>query len=279
MKLLMENWRAYLSEAQESDIYGSLYLFEGDEVSKTSFYEAINMLSESDDDADRFLENWERSIDHMFGGLDEAVPIETGVQKVDDAILKASTQAYLALGKLGTKAAKPVGNVLNKLKAMAQKKLSPKTTALISAVALPLAGALSYTIGQSLAGGTLDAAVADAMANMLDNVQVLANELGANVDFEKSMQDLGGNAPANRAPAELTPPQGFDWDDVNREWVKSTYDDVKKTNDAVSQVVGDPGLEKAMSGWEDSIGDKWSDMLAQADKNRAGGGDGAYSDG
>ena len=46
----MENWRAYLSEAEDSDIYGNLYLFEGDEVSNTSFYAAINTLSESDDD-------------------------------------------------------------------------------------------------------------------------------------------------------------------------------------------------------------------------------------
>jgi hypothetical protein len=267
----MENWRGYMQESEEAALYGDLYLSEGGEVSKTSFYDAINTLSESDEDVDRFLENWERSIDHMFARLNESIPIETGMQDVDDEIVKASAQSYVALGRLGAKAAKPVANVLNKLKAMAQKKLSPKTTALIGAVALPLAGALAHTIGQQLAGGTLDAVIADAMSNMLANIEVIANELGANVDFEKSMQDLGNNAPANRAPAEFTPPQGTEWDDVNREWIKSTTDDIKKTNDAVSQAVGDPGLEKAMSKWEDGIQDQWSDMLAQADKNRAGG--------
>ena len=43
-KLIMENWRGYMKENEEAALYGDLYLFEGDEVSKTSFYEAINML-------------------------------------------------------------------------------------------------------------------------------------------------------------------------------------------------------------------------------------------
>ena len=114
-KLIMENWRGYMKENEEAALYGDLYLFEGDEVSKTSFYDAISILSESDDDADRFLENWERSIDHMFEGLNESIPVETGVGVIDDAVLKASVQAYMALDKLQGKAVTPVSNLISKL--------------------------------------------------------------------------------------------------------------------------------------------------------------------
>ena len=125
MKLIIENWRQYLNESEKSSNYGDLYLFENDAVTKTSFYDALNTLSESDGDVDTFLENWENSIDHMFKSLNEAVPIETGVGVVDDAILKASTQAYLALQKLKGKAVGPVMRAVNKIKNYAEK--NPKT--------------------------------------------------------------------------------------------------------------------------------------------------------
>jgi hypothetical protein len=71
MKLLLENWRQYLNESENSPHYGDLYLFENDTVTKTSFYDALNTLSESDDDVNTFLENWEKSVDYQLGLLRE----------------------------------------------------------------------------------------------------------------------------------------------------------------------------------------------------------------
>ena len=64
MKLLLENWRKYLVESEKAQDYGYLYLFEGDTVRKTSFYDALNLLSENENALETFLENWERSVDY-----------------------------------------------------------------------------------------------------------------------------------------------------------------------------------------------------------------------
>lgn len=168
MKLLMENWRAYLSEAQTSDIYGNLYLFEDDTVSKTSFYGAINMLSESDEDTARFLENWERSVDHMFESLDE----QTGASALDDAVIKASTQAYMSLQKLKGKAVGSVINVMKKLKAFEEK--NPKTAKAIKFTLKGLAVAVATaTLSQAMASGANPdemQAVADALSTVAPDV-------------------------------------------------------------------------------------------------------------
>ena len=58
MKLIMENWREYLTESVQVSHYGDLYLFEGDTVTKTSFYDALNTLSESDNDLNAFLDGF-----------------------------------------------------------------------------------------------------------------------------------------------------------------------------------------------------------------------------
>ena len=71
MKLIIENWRQYLVESEQVSRCGDLYLFEGDTVTKTSFYDALNTLSESDGDVDTFLENWEKSVDYQLGSLRE----------------------------------------------------------------------------------------------------------------------------------------------------------------------------------------------------------------
>ena len=71
MKLILENWRQYLNESEKLSYYGDLYLFENDRVTKTSFYDALNTLSESDDDVSTFLENWEKSVDYQLGLLKE----------------------------------------------------------------------------------------------------------------------------------------------------------------------------------------------------------------
>ena len=136
-KLIMENWRGFMKESEDAALYGDLYLFEGDDISKKSFYDAINTLSESDEDTDRFLENWQRSIDHMFEGLNESIPIETGVGVIDDAVLKASTQAYMALNKLKGKAVTPVVNLISKLDKVI--KDNPKTSNAVLAIGTVLA--------------------------------------------------------------------------------------------------------------------------------------------
>ena len=170
MKLLMENWRTYLSEAQTSDIYGSLYLFEGDEVSKTSFYEAINMLSESDDDTDKFLENWERSVEYMLENI--KLNEQSSGSVLDRAIINAGGQAYLAIQKLGGKAFAPVLNVMKKLKSYEEK--NPKTAKALGFVLKGLAVAVaSAGLSTALAGGggTEEIqAVADALASVAPDV-------------------------------------------------------------------------------------------------------------
>ena len=127
MKLLLENWRQYLNESENSSHCGDLYLFENDTVTKTSFYDALNTLSESDNDVDAFLENWEHSVSYMFESLDEAagVPIETGIESIDDAILKASTQAWMIQNKFKEKAVNKVLSVSKKINDFADK--NPKT--------------------------------------------------------------------------------------------------------------------------------------------------------
>ena len=254
MKLLMENWRAYLSEAQTLDVYGSLYLFEGDEVSKTPFYEAINMLSESDDDADRFLENWERSIDHMFGGLDEAVPIETGVQAVDDAILKASTQAYMALNKMKGKAFGSVLNVVGKMKGFAEK--NPKTTkATVFVGQVLIAAAVTTAAIHAVEGNTND------MEGMQDTLgDIMKAAARAKEDLFDIMQDL--DTVPNQAKdftVDYIAPKGWeqefgDWGRwLNPEELAQRAQEVEKMGDQVSQAIGDSSLEQAMSGWEDGM--------------------------
>tara|TARA_R110000851_G_scaffold71123_2_gene158425 strand:- start:410 stop:1165 length:756 start_codon:yes stop_codon:yes gene_type:complete len=168
MQKLFENWNRYLNESNVASIYGDMYLFEDDTVSKTSFYDAISVLSESGEDTARFLENWERSVDHMFENLNE----QTGASALDDAVLKASTQAYMALQKLKGKAVAPVINVMKKLKAFEQK--NPKTAKAIKftlkglAVAVATAGLSSAMAG---GGGPEELqAVADALASVAPDV-------------------------------------------------------------------------------------------------------------
>ncbi len=152
MKLLLENWRKYLAESDKSHYYGDLYLFEDDVVTKTSFYDALNNLSESNSDVDTFLENWERSIDYMFENLDEAVPVKTGIDAADNAILKASTQAWVLQNKFKEKAVSKVLSVSKKINDFAEK--NPKTVKVAKvAVGGLLAAAAVYGISRIIQSG------------------------------------------------------------------------------------------------------------------------------
>ena len=176
----MENWREYLTESVQVSHYGDLYLFEGDTVTKTSFYDALNTLSESDNDLNAFLENWERSVDYMFESLNEAIPIETGVGVVDDAILKASTQAYLALQKLKGKAVGPVMRAVNKIKNYAEK--NPKTAFAALYIGTALAGAAALTAYVHLQqDNSMDMqGLQDTMQTMISNFKTNVNGLKKN---------------------------------------------------------------------------------------------------
>ena len=147
-----------------------MYLFEGNEVSSTSFYEAINTLSESDDDTDRFLENWERSVGYMLENI--KLNEQSSDSVLDDAVLKASTQAYMMIQKLKGKAVAPVINVMKKLKSFEQK--NPKTAKALKFTLKGLAVAVATAgLSTALAGGGGPEeiqAVADALASVAPDV-------------------------------------------------------------------------------------------------------------
>ena len=116
MKLLLENWRQYLNESENSSHYGDLYLFENDTVTKTSFYDALNTLSESDDDTNTFLENWEKSVDYQLQNLNE---------QEFNPLFKLATQAWMIQDKFKEKAAEKVIAVSKKINDYSEK--NPKT--------------------------------------------------------------------------------------------------------------------------------------------------------
>ena len=115
MKLLFENWRKYLNE--ETMDYGPLYIFEGDNVQQTSFYDALHMLNENEEDSiETFLENWERSVDYHIEQLDENALSDMA----SNPVLYLSTQAFLFLDRLKDKVIKYAGKVIgiiNKIRA------------------------------------------------------------------------------------------------------------------------------------------------------------------
>ena len=108
MKLLLENWRQYLAESEKAQDYGYLYLFEGDTVRKTSFYDALNLLNENENAIETFLENWERSVDYHIEQIDEAALADMS----SNPILYLSTQAFMLLDRVKEKAIKYAGQIL-----------------------------------------------------------------------------------------------------------------------------------------------------------------------
>ena len=247
MKLLLENWRQYLNESENSSHYGDLYLFENDTVTKTSFYDALNTLSESDNDVDAFLENWEHSVSYMFESLDEAagVPIETGIESIDDAILKASTQAWMIQNKFKEKAVNKVLSVSKKINDFADK--NPKTVKVAKVVVGGLlAAAAVYGISQILQSG------GDA-SDVMELAQTIQPE-------DPSLaQDLAECA------------QEFSAEKVV-EFAQEQTDVVEKVADTLS-AAGEPALEKVGEVADNvaqdmSVGDFWNDAFEKFDANQ-----------
>jgi hypothetical protein len=172
MKLLLENWRKYLAESERADSYGSLYLFEGDTVSKVSFYDTFNTLSESEDDVRRFLENWEKSVDYQLSPLNEI----TAAQLKSDPVLAIANQAWLVLDKFKDKAVDKVVSAARKLKKFESE--NPKTAKVIKfSIGGLLAAAIAYKTYKIVqAGGD-----ASQLEQLAQSIQDIVPEMAQNV--------------------------------------------------------------------------------------------------
>ena len=149
MKLIMENWRGYLAENQQTSYHDNLYLFENDTVRKTSFNDALDALTESDDDIEAFLENWEKSIDYELQQLNEGI--------VGDFIFNASVKVFLLMDKMKNKIAKHAVKIIkfiNKIRAAAKRfeKKYPKIYKFASLVAKVIILIVAYYVISSLIG-------------------------------------------------------------------------------------------------------------------------------
>ena len=205
MKLLLENWREYLAESEKADSYGHLYLFEDDNVTKTSFYDALNLLSENEGAVETFLENWERSVDYHIERLNE----DAMSDMAGDPVLYLSTQAWMVLDKLKSKGAKKVINVAKKLNQFGKE--NPKT-AKIAKVAIKglLAAAAGYIVSQGVGV----------------EIQDLASALqGIDMSIAKDVADVAQN---------LTP-------DIAADFISNQEEIVSQVSDTLS---GMPGMEE-----------------------------------
>lgn len=159
MKLIIENWRKYLNE--ETIDYGPLYIFEGDNVKQTSFYDALHMLNENEEDSiETFLENWERSVDYHIEQLNENALADMA----DNPVLYLSTQAFLFLDKVKDKVIKyadKVIGIINKIRAFLKRfeqenpmlyKIGSFLIKVIVAILVMYAISYIFGGGQALAG-------------------------------------------------------------------------------------------------------------------------------
>ena len=158
-ELIMENWRKFVTEAEQTKNYGDLYLFEGDTVQKVSFYDRLMSLNESENDLDVFFEQWEKSANHELDRLDE---INWKALK-SNPVLYLATQAYALIGRAKDKVLKYVGKikaVLNRAGGLLDrfKERNPKLYK-VGALAIKVAVAMVAVAGlNALFGG--DAAMA-----------------------------------------------------------------------------------------------------------------------
>ena len=192
MKLLLENWRKYLAESEKAQDYGYLYLFESDTVRKTSFYDALNLLSENENAIETFLENWERSVDYHIEQIDEAALADMA----SNPILYLSTQAFMLIDRIKEKAAKYAGKILgvvNKIRSYMQR-FEEKHPVLykVGSFAIKLiVVALTFYVLSSILGGS-DAAAGDFVAPGFDDAtgEYIANKVIAS---ENELRYIGKN--------------------------------------------------------------------------------------
>jgi hypothetical protein len=165
MKLLMENWRKFVAETERTKNYGDLYLFENDSIQKVSFYDRFSTLNESDDDFKLFLEQWEKSIDYIFNNLSEQ-------EESNDAILRASTQAYMLLQRGG----EAVGKVMNFAKKLKDKGTLGKVGDVVLLGLVAAAGAV--TINSLVAAGADPAEFQQAVSQVADATSAIDPSVG-----------------------------------------------------------------------------------------------------
>ncbi len=190
MKLLMENWRQYLNESENSSHYGDLYLFENDTVTKTSFYDALNTLSENENAIETFLENWERSVDYHIEQLDENALSDMA----SNPVLYLSTQAFMLIDRMKEKAAKYAGKIIgivNKIRSFMQRfeEKHPVLYKVGSFAVKLIIVALAFYVLSSILGGS-DAAAGDFVAPGFDDVtgEYVANKVIAS---EEELRYIG----------------------------------------------------------------------------------------
>ena len=108
MKLILESWRGFVDEAEKSQDYGQLYIFENDTVKTVSFYDRLNMLAESEQDVSLFFEQWEKSVDYQLASLDEASVADATAA----VIRKLGVQVFRALQRFSSQLKKYLGPIL-----------------------------------------------------------------------------------------------------------------------------------------------------------------------
>jgi len=72
MAVIMENFKHYVNESVQAQDLGPLYIFENDNIREISFYDRLNILTESEDDIAIFVEQWEKSANYQLQQLNEA---------------------------------------------------------------------------------------------------------------------------------------------------------------------------------------------------------------
>ena len=192
MKLLLENWRQYLAENEKDQDCGYLYLLEGNTVRKTSFYDALNLLSENENAIETFLENWERSVDYHIEQLDENALSDMA----NNPVLYLSTQAFMLIDRMKEKAVKYAGKILgvvNKIRSFMQR-FEEKHPVLykVGSFAIKLiVVALAFYVLSSIMGGS-DAAAGDFVAPGFDDAtgEYVANKVIAS---EEELRYIGKN--------------------------------------------------------------------------------------
>ena len=222
-KLIMENWQRYLTESEKAQDYGYLYLFEHDTVRKTSFYDALNLLSENESAVETFLENWERSVDYHIEQIDEGALADM----TSNPVLYLSTQAFMLIDRMKEKAAKYAGKILgvvNKIRSFMQrfKEKHPTLYKIGSfAIKIIIAMLVLYAINHIFGGGdamagdvmsrpTMDLSTGEISQEIIANKQQLL-KIGEAASQVEGLQDIGGEIlQIANAPEDVTAGIGQD---------------------------------------------------------------------
>ena len=223
MKLLLENWRQYLNESKNSSHYGDLYLFENDTVTKTSFYDALSLLNESESAIETFLENWERSVDYHIDQIDEGALADMA----SNPVLYLSTQAFMLIDRMKEKAAKYAGKILgvvDKIRSFMQR-FEEKNPTLYKigsfAIKIIIAMLVLYVINHIFGGGdamagdvmsrpTMDLGTGEISQEIIANKQQLL-KIGEAASQVEGLQDIGGGIlQIANAPEDVTAGIGQD---------------------------------------------------------------------